>query len=116
MTKAIFEFVKPLAAAAGLHRASDAAAAALVQALFFARWCNRDTTLKALDPSLLSDPAALKRQLTSAAAFPPPWCNETAYPVEPVAWEGATYSRLDAATGLFHDIRPWLLRSIRDQC
>ena len=65
MTKAIFEFVKPLAAAAGLHRASDAAAAALVQALFFARWCNRDTTLKALDPSLLSDPAALKRQLSN---------------------------------------------------
>ena len=47
VTKALFEFVRPLADAARGLRASDAAAAALVQALFFARWCNRDTTLKA---------------------------------------------------------------------
>ena len=66
---------------------------ALVQALFFARWCNRDTTLAATDPGLLSDPATLKKHLTAAASFPPPWCNETAYPVEAVTWEGVTYSR-----------------------
>ena len=46
-------------------------------------------------------------------SFPPPWCNETAYPVEAVTWEGVRYSRLDAATALFHQISPWLLRSIR---
>ena len=38
VTKAIFEFVEPIA---------KGPEAALVQALFFARWCNRDTTLKA---------------------------------------------------------------------
>ena len=40
VTKAIFEFVKPIA---------EGPEAALVQALFFARWCNRDTTLKGND-------------------------------------------------------------------
>ena len=38
VTKAILELVKPIA---------EGPEAALVQALFFARWCNRDTTLKA---------------------------------------------------------------------
>jgi len=105
VTKAIFEFVKPIA---------ERPEAALVQALFFARWCNRDTTLKAFHPSVLSDPAAFKKQLSSGTSFPPPWCNETAYPVEAVTWEGVRYSRLDAATDLFHKISPWLLRSIRN--
>ena len=40
VTKAIFEFVKPIA---------EGPEDVLVQALFFARWCNRDTTLKAND-------------------------------------------------------------------
>ena len=34
----------------------------------------------------------------------PPWCNETAYPVETVTWKGTEYSRLDAATDLFHRV------------
>ena len=34
----------------------------------------------------------------------PPWCNETAYPVETVTWKGTEYSRLDAATDLFHKV------------
>ena len=33
----------------------------LVQALFFARWCNRDHTLNEINPNLLSDPSALKQ-------------------------------------------------------
>ena len=35
----------------------------------------------------------------------PPWCNETAYPVEIVTWRGIEYSRLDAATELFHKVK-----------
>jgi hypothetical protein len=35
----------------------------LVQALFFARWCNRDHTLVELNPNLLSDPKSLKKAL-----------------------------------------------------
>ena len=113
VTKAILEFVEPIAK-------GPEAAAALVQALFFARWCNRDTTLRALRAEALSDPLALRQQLlacsgsaSGGASFPPPWCNETAYPVEAVTWEGVRYSRLDAATILFHKISPWLLQSIR---
>ena len=49
--------------------------------------------LKAFHPSVLSDPAAFKKQLSSGTSFPPPWCNETAYPVEAVTWEGVRYSR-----------------------
>ena len=36
----------------------------LVQALFFARWCNRDHTLVELNPNLLSNPKSLKQALT----------------------------------------------------
>ena len=35
----------------------------LVQALFFARWCNRDHTLVELNPNLLSNPKSLKQAL-----------------------------------------------------
>ena len=83
----------------------------LVQALFFARWCNRDMTLNELDPALLADPAALRRELETVPR--PPWCNETAYPVEVVTWEGTEYSRLEAATALFASIAPWLVEAIR---
>ena len=38
--------------------------------------------------------------------------NETAYPVEPVTWNGATYNRLDAATDLFGKIAPVLVQEI----
>ena len=38
-----------------------------------------------------------------------PWCNETAYPVEPVTWEDKQYSRIDAATQLFYEIKDSLL-------
>ena len=78
------------------------------------RECGLALCVKALRAEALSDPATLKQQLISGnTSFPPPWCNETAYPVEAVAWEGVRHSRLDAATILFHKISPWLLRSIR---
>ena len=44
----------------------------LVHALFFARWCNRQTTLDGLSLALLTDPEALCGALESLEA--PPWC------------------------------------------
>ena len=104
VTKALLKFVKPIA--------ESGTAEQLIQALFFARWCNRDHTLNGLDPQLLKDPQALSQALHTISF--PPWCNETAYPVEIVCWDGVQYSRLDAATSLFFKIAPWLLSSIED--
>ena len=41
----------------------------LVQALFFARWCNRDHTLVELNPNLLSNPKSLKQALAQGDLF-----------------------------------------------
>ena len=68
----------------------------------------------ATNAHLLSNPDDLKKHLTSGANFPQPWCNETAYPVETVTWEGVSYSRLDSATLLFHKAAPWLLQTIKE--
>ena len=70
----------------------------LVQAVFFARWCNRQETLDKLNPEILKDPDELFKFLKKIN----PWCNETAYPVEPIIWLNMKYSRLDAATKIFH--------------
>jgi predicted ATPase len=82
----------------------------LVQALFFARWCNRSETLDALDVELLSDPTALRHALERLPVQP--WCNVTAYPVEPVTWQGQRISRLDTATRLFEAIKGDLTAAI----
>jgi hypothetical protein len=68
--RALLKFVEPV---------SDGDAVELIRALFFGRWCNRDSTLNALDPALLNTPAALRAALDNLSS--PPWCNETAYPV-----------------------------------
>lgn len=102
VTKAIFRFVQPVASTGNLCD--------LVQAVFFARWCNRDTTLDMLSPELLKDPAALKEALQKLPE--PPWCNETAYPVEPVTWDGVKYERFEAATELFGKIAACLVQEI----
>ena len=97
------------------HCPADGDTARLIQALFFARWCNRDTTLASTHSNLLSHPDNLKKHLTSGTVnFPQPWCNETAYPVETITWEGVAYSRLDSATHLFHKAAPWLLQTIKE--
>ena len=80
----------------------------LIQALFFARWCNRQQTLDKLSTNILSKPEELRKKLETLE----PWCNVTAYPVEPVHWEGAQYSRLDAATILFGKIKELLTETI----
>ncbi len=82
----------------------------LIQALFFARWCNSQGTLDALSAELLANPTELRELLRSPAEQS--WCNETAYPVEPISWEGKTYSRFDAATALFGTITPFLVEAI----
>ena len=72
----------------------------LINAVFFARWCNRQEVLDTLTPDDLNNPENLKNKLESID----PWCNETAYPVEPVTWKGKQYSRIDAATKLFYEL------------
>ena len=57
---------------------------ALIHALFFSRWCNRQETLDKLSIKILSKPKELREKLDTLE----PWCNVTAYPVEPVHWEG----------------------------
>jgi hypothetical protein len=77
----------------------------LINAVFFARWCNRQEVLDNLTPDDLNNPENLKNKLESID----PWCNETAYPVEPVTWGGKQYSRIDAATKLFYEVQDSLL-------
>ena len=80
----------------------------LTHALFFARWCNRQETLDKLSIKILSKPKELREKLDTLE----PWCNVTAYPVEPVHWEGMHYSRFDAATILFGEIKESLTETI----
>lgn len=102
VTKSLLRFVSPVAEKGDLPK--------LLQAIFFARWCNRDTTLDTLCPELLKDPAALRQKLQTLPS--PPWCNETAYPVEPVTWNGVKYDRMEAAIELFNDIAPFLVQEV----
>ena len=81
---------------------------ALIHALFFARWCNRQETLDKLSTKILSKPKKLRKKLETLKS----WCNVTAYPVERVHWEGAQYSRLDAATILFGENKESLTDTI----
>ena len=62
-SKAIERFVKPCS--------QDLPS--LVHALFFARWCNRQTTLDALSVDMLQEPIHLIKQLESLPEQP--WCN-----------------------------------------
>ena len=45
----------------------------LIHALFFARWCNRHTTLPAIEPGLLSKSKELRHALLSEVRQP--WCS-----------------------------------------
>ena len=82
----------------------------LIHALFFARWCNRQETLDKLSSKIISQPKELINKLETID----PWCNITAYPVEPIHWEGEQYSRFDAATKLFRNIKETLTDAITE--
>lgn len=99
-TKALFRFVEPVTD--NLEN--------LVQAIFFARWCNRQSTLDAISASMLQQPDQLEKTLEALPMQP--WSNVAAYPVEPVQWDGKRYSRFDAATTLFGHIKTHLTQLI----
>ena len=97
-SKAILRFAKSL----------EKDLSSLTHALFFARWCNRQETLDKLSIKILSRSKELRKKLETLD----PWCNVTAYPVEPVHWEGMHYSRFDAATILFGEIKESLTETL----
>jgi predicted ATPase len=83
-----------------------------VQALFFCRWCNRDATLDALDSAeeaLLADAASLSERLDAIT----PWCNQTAYPVGAVTFEGTKWPRRAFATAGLKHAAPLLVEAIK---
>ena len=82
----------------------------LIQALFFARWCNRQETLDELSPDILLKPEKLSKKLKSLEN----WCNFNAYPVEAVNWKGIKYSRFDTAVTLFLDIKESLADMVKN--
>jgi predicted ATPase len=99
-SRAILRFAEPLSE--DLPR--------LIHALFFARWCNSQSTLDALSPDMLTEPEKLRSTLETLPDQP--WCNVTAYPVEPIRWEGTLYSRLESAIVLFDKTLDFLVQSI----
>ena len=99
-SKAIIKFAKNL----------DKDLPTLIHALFFSRWCNRQETLDQLRPSILSQPKELLENLQDLDI----WCNKTAYPVEPVYWNGKKFNRMDSATILFQRIKEPLTNIIME--
>ena len=71
----------------------------LVQALFFSRWCNRQSTIDQLTIDDLHNPKDLKEKLIDLKQ----WENYTAYPVEDSYWGEKLYSRINAATEKFYN-------------
>ena len=98
-TKAVLRFAEPV----------KESHADLIHALFFARWCNRDTTLNALDPGILKSPVELRQALLHKVQQP--WSSEV-YPVVPARWEGREYERLDACVEMFPRCRSFLVECI----
>ena len=82
----------------------------LIQAVFFARWCNKQNSLDELSYKMLLEPEKLLKKLKSLNN----WCNYNAYPVESVLWNGKKYSRLDTAVKLFFNINKSLEKMIID--
>ena len=80
----------------------------LIQALFFSRWCNRDSTIDKLSLDDLSDPEALKEKLLGLEQ----WENFTAYPVEDSYWGDKLYNRIDASTNKFFEKKEELVELV----
>jgi hypothetical protein len=82
----------------------------LIHVLFFARWCNRDVTLRLLDPALLKQPGKLRHALLHGV--PQPWSSEV-YPVVAAHWNDRQYDRLNACIDMFPRCMPFLEECIR---
>ena len=80
----------------------------LIQALFFGRWCNRDSTIDKLSLDDLADPEALKEKLLGLEQ----WENSTAYPVEDSYWGDKLYNRIDASTNKFFEKKDELVELV----
>ena len=80
----------------------------LIQALFFARWCNKQEVIDEISSDILLQPKKLLKKLNSFNN----WCNRSAYPVEPISWKGLKYSRLNSAAKLFGIIKGELAKII----
>ncbi len=83
----------------------------LIHALFFARWCNRDTTLNALEPDILKSPSVLRKALTGEAQVP--WQSDV-YPVVPAKWDGRVFNRIEACIEMFPRSIGFIEKSILD--
>ena len=73
----------------------------LVQALFFARWCNKQEVIDSISSKIFTNKKMLKEKVNSFEQ----WCNFNAYPVEPINWDDKEHSRLSSAVELFGDIK-----------
>ena len=80
----------------------------LIQALFFSRWCNRDSTIDKLSLDDLADPEALKEKLLNLEQ----WENFNAYPVEDSYWGDKLYNRIDASTNKFFEKKEELVKLV----
>ncbi len=83
----------------------------LIHALFFARWCNRDTTLNALEPDILKSPSVLRKALTEEVQVP--WQSDV-YPVVPAKWDGRVFNRIEACIEMFPRSIGFIEKSILD--
>ena len=73
----------------------------LVQALFFARWCNKQEVIESISDDLFTNKKLFSEKIKSFKQ----WCNFNAYPVEPINWNDQEYSRFDSAVELFDNIK-----------
>lgn len=80
----------------------------LIQAIFFARWCNKQETIDKISTHELLNVKSLNRRLLQQND----WCNLTAYPVEEIKYSNKIYNRLDTATLLFDEIKDILEKLI----
>ena len=82
----------------------------LIQALFFARWCNKQKVIDKLSSNILLNPEKLMKELNSFDN----WCNLSAYPVQSINWEGLELSRIDSSVKLFGIIKNDLAKIIME--
>jgi len=73
----------------------------LVEALFFARWCNKQEVIESIYDDLFTNKKLFRKKIKSFKQ----WCNFNAYPVEPINWNDQKYSRFESALELFDNIK-----------